>query len=306
MWNLDFQPPQMIEAQVLTRLPEALRRAQRSDWADANKPGHSVDSFLEGPAFDRAGNLYLTDIPHGRIFRVTPALEWQLVAETGGWPNGIAVHRDGMLWVADYRRGLLIVDPESGRVETALGHRNSESFKGLNDLSFDAQGNLYFTDQGQTGLHDPTGRVYRLGTNGRLDLLVANAPSPNGIALDASGRFLFIAVTRANAVWRGPLLADGSISKVGAFRTFFGTSGPDGLAVDAENRLVVAHASLGCAFVLNARGEVTHIVRSPTGQTITNLAYVPGQSRLVMTDSETGTVLQAEMPAPGLGLYSHA
>lgn len=306
MWNLDFQPPQVIEAQVLTRLPDALRRPERSDWADANKPGHRVDSFLEGPAFDRAGNLYLTDIPHGRIFRVTPTLEWQLVAETGGWPNGIAIHRDGRLWVADYRRGLLTVDPETGRVETALGHRNSESFKGLNDLSFDPQGNLYFTDQGQTGLHDPTGRVYRLGTNGKLDLLMANAPSPNGIALDASGRFLLVAVTRANAVWRGPLLADGSISKVGAFRTFFGSSGPDGLAVDAENRLIVAHASLGCAFVLNARGEVTHVVRSPTGQTITNLAYVPGQSRLVMTDSETGTVLQADMPAPGVGLYSHA
>uniref|UniRef100_UPI001954421B SMP-30/gluconolactonase/LRE family protein n=1 Tax=Stenotrophomonas maltophilia TaxID=40324 RepID=UPI001954421B len=86
--------------------------------------------------------------------------------------------------------------------------------------------------------------------------LIGNAPSPNGLALDRDGRFLFVAVTRANAVWRGPLLADGSVSKVGAFRTFFGASGPDGLAVDQDNRLVVAHASLDAAFVLNSRGEV--------------------------------------------------
>jgi gluconolactonase len=306
MWNLTFSPPHVIHARVLTRLPEQFRRARRSEWADANKPGHEVDSFLEGPAFDRAGNLYLTDIPFGRIFRVTAALEWSLVAEYDGWPNGIAIHRDGALWIADYRRGLLRLEAGSRKPPAALlAHRNSESFRGLNDLTFDAAGNCYFTDQGQTGLHDPSGRVYRLRTSGQLDLVVGGIPSPNGIALDAAGRALFIAVTRANQVWRGPLLADGSVSKVGAFRTFFGTSGPDGMAVDADNRLVVAHASLGGAFVLNARGEVTHFVKSPGGATVTNAAFRPGTSRLVLTESETGTVLEADLPAPGAALYSH-
>jgi gluconolactonase len=186
-----------------------------------------------------------------------------------------------------------------------LGHRNSESFKGVNDLTFDAAGRLYFTDQGQTGLHDPTGRVYRLGSDGRLDLLLANAPSPNGIALGADGAALFVAVTRGNQVWRAPLLADGSVSKMGAFQTFFGTSGPDGLAATVDGGLVVAHASLGAAFVLNARGEVTHLVRSPAGQTITNIAFRPGSAELVLTDSATGTVLEATLPAAGVALFSH-
>ncbi|MEN9538369.1 MAG: hypothetical protein RLZZ126_604 [Pseudomonadota bacterium] len=305
MWNLAFQAPKVIEAQVVARLPQALRRPVRSAWADANKPGQIVDCFLEGPAFDRAGNLYLTDIPHGRIFRLATDGVWQHVADTGGWPNGIAIHRDGALWVADYRRGLLRVDPASGTAEVLLGHRNSEGFKGLNDLTFDAQGNCYFTDQGQTGMHDPTGRVYRWRTDGGLDMLVANAPSPNGIALDRSGSVLFVAVTRGNAVWRGPLLADGSVSKVGVFRTFFGTSGPDGLAVDQDNRLVVAHASLGGAFVLNPRGEVEFFVRSPAGQTITNVAFRPGTCDLVMTDSEQGAVLAATLPTVGAPLFSH-
>ncbi|MBX3643000.1 MAG: SMP-30/gluconolactonase/LRE family protein [Rubrivivax sp.] len=305
MWNLDFQPPTVIEATVLARLPDELRRPLRSEWADANKPGHVVDCFLEGPAFDRDGNLYLTDIPHGRIFRLTTAGQWQTVAQTGGWPNGIAVHRDGSLWVADYRRGLLRVVPSDGQVEVLLGHRNSEAFKGLNDLTFDAEGHCYFTDQGQTGMHDPTGRVYCWRTDGRLDLLISNAPSPNGIVLDPDGRFLFVAVTRGNAVWRAPLLPDGSISKVGVFRSFFGTSGPDGMAVDVAKRVVVAHASLGCAFVLNLRGEITHVVRSPTGQTITNVAFRPGTSELVLTDSEQGVVLTATVPDAGASLFSH-
>lgn len=305
MWNLSFEPPVVIEAQVLARLPDQLRRPVRSEWADANKPGHVVDCFLEGPAFDREGRLYLTDIPHGRIFRLTDGARWELISETGGWPNGIAIHRDGSLWVADYRRGLLRVNPDDGQVDVLLGHRNSEGFKGLNDLTFDADGNCYFTDQGQTGMHDPSGRVYRWRTNGQLDLLMNNAPSPNGIALDRDGKFLYVAVTRGNAVWRGPLLPDGSVSKVGIFRSFFGTSGPDGLAVDADNRLVVAHASLGGAFVLNPRGEVTHFVRSPTGNTITNMAFRPGSHELVMTDSEQGVVLTATLPGMATPLFSH-
>ena len=254
MWNLSFAQPTLIEASVLTRLPDAFRVPRRTDWVEANKPGHIMDSFLEGPVFDREGNLFVTDIPYGRIFRITPALEWQLVAEYDGWPNGMALHADGALWIADYRRGILKLDPASGRCDAVLGHRNSEAFKGVNDLTFDEAGRLYFTDQGQTGLHDPTGRVYRLGTDGRLDLLLANAPSPNGVALSADGTTLFVAVTRANQIWRAPLLADGSISKVGAFRTFFGTSGPDGLAVSQDGTLVVAHASLGGAFVLKSHG----------------------------------------------------
>jgi gluconolactonase len=312
MWNLASAPPKMIQARVLTRMPQVFRKPGRTGWCDANKPGHEIDSFLEGPCFDREGNLYVTDIPFGRIFRISPALEWTLIAQYDGWPNGLAIHRDGSLWIADYRRGLLRLDPARGRSnavaeipETLLGHRNSESFKGLNDLTFDGEARCYFTDQGQTGLHDPTGRVYRLHADARLDCLVANVPSPNGIALDAAGKVMFVAATRANAIWRGPLLADGTVSKVGAFRTFFGTSGPDGLALDAENRLVVAHASLGGAFVVDARGEVTHFIRSPEGSNVTNVAFRPGTSKLVLTESETGCVLEADLPAPGAALFSH-
>lgn len=305
MWNMSFTPPQVIEARALTRLPDSFRRKRRTEWSDANKPGHEVDSFLEGPSFDRAGNLFVTDIPFGRIFRISPALEWTLVAEYDGWPNGMAFHRDGALWITDYRRGILRHSREGGNPETILGHRNSESFKGVNDLTFDREGHCYFTDQGQTGLHDPSGRVYRLRANGQLDVLIGGIPSPNGVALDKDGRFIFIAVTRANQVWRGPMLADGSVTKVGAFRTFFGTSGPDGMAVDVENRLVVAHASLGGAFLLNARGEITHFIKSPAGSTVTNVAYRPGTSRLVMTESETGTILEADLPGVGAPLYSH-
>ncbi|MEI2415376.1 SMP-30/gluconolactonase/LRE family protein [Orrella sp. JC864] len=295
MWNLSFTPPTVIQARVFATVPPGLRRPRRSAWADANKAGQPVDCFLEGPVFDASGTLYVTDIPHGRILRVDGPDSWHTVAQTDGWPNGLALHADGSLWVADYRHGILRCEVGSGRVETVLGHRNSESFKGVNDLVFDRAGRLYFTDQGQTGLHDPHGRVYRYDPDGgRLDLLLANAPSPNGIALDGHEKVLFLAVTRANQVWRAPLLPDGSLSKMGAFQAFFGTSGPDGLATTADGRLLVAHASLGAVFVLSPLGEVTHLIKSPIeGSTVTNVALRPDGRSVVMTESGSGAILEA-------------
>jgi gluconolactonase len=299
MWSLDGTPPVQVRAEVLTRLPDALRRPEPNAWGTANRPGHVVDSFLEGPCFDAQGRLYVTDIPHGRVFRIEADRSWTCVLETDGWPNGLALNADGSLWIADYRHGIRRFEPDHGRVETVLGQRNSESFKGVNDLVFDAQGRLYFTDQGQSGLHDPTGRVYRYGPDGRLDLLLANGPSPNGLAVSADMRTLYVALTRANQVWRGPLQADGSISKMGALQTFFGPTGPDGLAIDRYGRLLVAHPSLGCVFVLNALGEVTHLLRSPSPEAmVTNVACWPGRDEVVMTDSGAGCLLVAPLPQP--------
>src|SRR5690606_8402138 len=220
--------------------------------------------------------------------------------------NGSAFHADGKLWIADYRLGILSLDPETGKIEPVLPHRNSESLKGVNDLTFDAAGACYFTDQGQTGMHDPSGRVYKLNPNGRLETLLNNVPSPNGLALSPAQDALHVAATRANALWRVPITHDGAVNKVGTFQTFFGASGPDGLAVDVEGGISVGHASLKGVFRLNAAGEITHYVRSPIGATVTNIAFRPGTRKLVIVESQTGTLLEADMPADGLALYSHS
>ena len=294
-------PPQEQTCEIFSAVPEALRRPQaRSDWADANKPGQSVACFLEGPVFDRAGNLYLTDIPYGRIFRVSPQGEWSVIAEYDGEPNGMKLHPDGRLWITDYRRGLLALDLAGGAPVPVLARRNAEGFKGLNDLCIAEDGTVFFTDQGQTGMHDPTGRVYRLSPEGKLDSLLANGPSPNGVVLDRAKSVLFVAMTRGNAVWRAPVLRDGSVSKVGLFAQLYGVSGPDGLALDVEGNLFVAHASLGAVFVFSPHGECIAKLKSPIGGTVTNIAFGgEGNRDLYITESASGSVLRTRWRAAG-------
>jgi gluconolactonase len=296
-----------VASEVFTEMPARFRRdGRRSEWADANRGGQAVASFLEGPSFDRAGNLYVTDIPFGRVFRISPAGDWTLVAEYEGWPNGLKIHRDGRIFITDYMRGIMLLDPAAGTVTPYLASRYSEGFLGVNDLVFAANGDLYFTDQGQTGLHDPTGRVYRYTTAGRLQCLIDTVPSPNGIVLAPDERALYVAATRANAVWRGPLQADGALTKVGAFAHLFGPSGPDGLAVDEEGSLAVAHAGQGCVWLFDRKGVPTHRVASCRGDFITNVAYGgPDRRTLYMTESQTGSILVATMPVAGQAMYSH-
>ncbi|WP_280150349.1 SMP-30/gluconolactonase/LRE family protein [Piscinibacter sp. XHJ-5] len=300
-----LQAPEVRDTELFTRMPERFRRTgERSDWADANRGGQPTDSFLEGPVFDRAGNLYVTDIPFGRIFRIDPPGEWEQVAEWAGEPNGMKFLNERELLVTDYRNGLMLCDIASGAVRPYLERRNSERFKGVNDLVFDSGGNLYFTDQGQTGLHDPTGRLYRLRKDGRLDLLLANVPSPNGVVLSPDERVLYLGVTRGNAVWRVPLQGDGSVSKVSAFFTSYGPSGPDGLAMDQKGRLIVANPGLGVAWVLNHRAEPEVVLRSCAGASLTNVAFGgPERKSLYCTESISGSVLRAELDVPGLDVH---
>lgn len=299
-----LQAPVVRELDVFTSMPEQFRRTGvRSHWADVNQGGRLADSFLEGPVFDAAGNLYVTDIPFGRVFRIDPSGHWELVAQWDGEPNGMKFLSEGELLVTDYKNGLVAVNIASGRVRPYLERRNSERFKGVNDLVFDSCGNLYFTDQGQTGLHDPTGRVYRLAPDGRLDMLLSNVPSPNGIVLSRDERFLFVAATRGNCVWRMPLLADGSVSKAGQFFTSHGPSGPDGLAMDESGRLVVANPGLGYVWVLDRFAEPELVLKGPRGASLTNVAFGGHDRRMLFcTDSTHGTVLVAQMDVPGVEL----
>src|SRR5215471_1428010 len=289
-------PPRLIETQVFSSMPAEFRRNVRTDWADANRPGAPTDCFIEGPSFDADGNLYIVDIPFGRLFRISPDRKWTLVVEYEGWPNGLKIDAKGRILVADYMHGIMELDARAGRMLPVLTARNSESFRGCNDLHIAKNGHIYFTDQGQTGLHDPTGRVYRLRTSGELDCLISTGISPNGLVLDPSEGVLFVAMTRDNAVWRAPFMKDGSVSKVGRFCSLFGPSGPDGMTMDSAGRLFVAHASLGHVFVFAPNGECIARIKSCAGATCTNVT-IGGEKRdrLYITESTSGSVLVADI-----------
>ncbi len=287
--------PTVLETQLFSRIPDALAKR-----ADGKRAG-----FLEGPSIDRNGNLLCVDVQAGRIYRISPDRQWSVLVEYDGIPNGLKLHKDGRAFIADRKNGLMILDPATGAIETVLsGPGAGQKFKGLNDLHFAANGDLYFTDQGRTGLQDPSGRVYRYSASGDLHTIIDNAPSPNGLVLSKRENALYVAVTRANAIWRVDL--DDAARRVGLF-VQLPCAGPDGVALDDDGNVVVAHPTLGAVWVFSRIGLPLHFIRTCAGDMTTNIAFGgPDNKTLFVTESRTGSILSVVLPTAGRRMFSHA
>ena len=292
-----------IDAELWTRLPDALHHTgEPNDWVRTTRPGMRLHSFLEGPCFDADGTLWLADVPYGRIFKIAPSGAWTLAQRYDGEPHGLRRLADGRFAVTDHRHGLLALDPVSGTREVLVDRINTEHFRGLSDLALAPNGDIWFTDSGRTSLSDPTGRLFRLRAPldpqaRRLELVLANVPYPNGVALSPDGRLVYLAATRANAVWR--LLADAPDPvwpMVGIFVQLSGGLGPDGLAVDRRGRLAVAHGQAGRAWLFDALGDPLAEIRTPGGLWVTSCAFAGAdETQLCIVEAQTGGIYRADL-----------
>ncbi|QRD87535.1 hypothetical protein F9C07_2101451 [Aspergillus flavus] len=139
--------------------PRPLRTFNHSE----TKP---LDSLLEGPIYvSTLDLLFVTDIPYGRICSIDSNANWTLVTEYDGEPNGLVWNHitKNITIIADFKQGILELDPTSRELQIIASRYQGERLKGPNDLVITADGVIYFTDQGMTGLQDPTGRVFRRG-----------------------------------------------------------------------------------------------------------------------------------------------
>lgn len=277
---------QFLTAQLWSRLPDDLHhRGEPNDWVKMTRPGQSLHSFLEGPEFDNDGNLWLVDVPYGRIFKIDSVGNWGLHHQYDGEPHSIKQKSDGNFVLTDYKNGLLEYDGEH-EIKTLIG---PDQFKGLSDLTIAPNDDIWFTDSGRTSLTDPTGNVFRFKPDGEIIHVLNNVPYPNGISLSPDGKMVYVAATRANAVWR--LLADypeTGFPMVGTYIHMSGGLGPDGLAVHKNGNLAVAHAQAGRAYVYNIFGDVVAQIDLPEGLWVTSLIFK--NNRLYIIEAQTGSV----------------
>jgi gluconolactonase len=296
MTGLSLRGLPVVEAQPYAVLPDRYRStAPPSAWMRRERREGISHSFLEGPVLEADGRLIVCDLARSRIFRVTEGDSFELVYEYDGEPNGLAIGPAGEILIADHQLGLLALAPGSDVHRALFPGDGPLRLKGLNDLAVTRSGKVYVTDQGQTGLHDPSGRLLRweAGSDGPV-VLLDNVPSPNGVAVDAPEATVFLAVTRDNSIWRVPLREDGP-TKVGRYIQLSGGIGPDGIALAPDGRLAVAHLGLGVVWIFDALGLPAMAVVSPVGRLMTNLTFDRTGDMVYITEAESGSVLQARL-----------
>lgn len=146
--------------------------------------------------------------------------------------------------------------------------------------------------------------MYRLKANGDLQRLASNVPSPNGITVSTTDKHVYVGVTRSQQIWRLPIMQDGQVSKTGVAVQMSGGVGPDGIEMDGENGLLVAHLGTG-VWRFDANMLPTHLVHGgPEHHHLTNVAFAaPDFKTVYITEALTGDILTARMPVAGKRLF---
>ena len=261
----------------------------------------------EGPAFHTDGSLYFVNWLTSSIVRLDLATgEAKEFANTGGIPAGLAFHPDGTLYVADEGdqwHGVLRVSP-AGEITPWQQEYQGKPLNGANDLVFDSKGVLYFSDPWRSSVENPIGDFYRAFPDGRLEQLDTGLAFPNGVAVSADDRSVYLAETGHNRILRYAVSADGTVGERSVFAQLRGANGPDGMAFDRAGNLYVAHWGEGRVDVLGRDGNEVLAIEVP-GKNPTNVAFGGDDGKtLVITEVETGALYRTRVSIAGQPLYA--
>jgi lactonase len=316
------EPAPALVYDAQTRGPVPIPPSERGLQTVVAKPWFKASDeglVLEGPAFDRDGNLLFCDVSGRRVLRLTPDKRLStLISLDQLGPGGIAVHKDGRIFIAamDLAKGfgaVLAVKPDGSELRTIVP---PEAGYMPNDLVFDARGGFYFSDF-RGASTDLKGGVYYVSPDfGTITPVLPRLGMANGVALSPDGKELWATEFGRNLLHRVELADATSATPIGtAIPYHFTGPAPDSMRTDNDGNVYVAIYGQGRALAFNRSGipigqillpgrEEGHNLRS------TNLAIKPGSNDLyiVTSDGEGGqgaTIFHANAFAKALALYSH-
>ena len=283
----------------------------------------TLPAYTEGIVFDREGNGYCS---HDKtVTRFTLDGTHQTWAETGG-PNGHKILADGTHLLCDRsHKAVLRLSPDGKLLEPAAAKIfDGKPLQGPNDLTLDSRnGGFYFTDPENSSVEKPIGAVYYVDATdgtGTVRLVDQGLAYPNGIVLSPDGKRLYLGESQRNRVHVYDVLAPG---KVGPRRLFTELpvadkaagqidNQPDGMCLDADGNLYVAHYGMQRVQVLGPSGNL--VASLPGGNlTTSNVAFGgPKLDQLFVTgalspaEGSKGAVFRLDLGVKGQGVLPAA
>ncbi|CAE6844547.1 SMP-30/gluconolactonase/LRE family protein [Paraburkholderia domus] len=278
---------------------------------------------LEGLAFDRSGNLLFVDIYNSRVHRLSQDRHLTTVySEAELHPAGIAVHKDGRIFVAAVGRtnseghfadGTIISVEADGSncqtvVQRSLGHV-------IDDMVFDNEGGFYFTDFRGTATN-PIGGVYYVPPDHKsIHVVLPSMCGANGVALSPDGKVLWATEYFANRLHRMDLKAPGVIARCGSMVPYhFVGRAPDSMRTDSAGNTYVAMQRQGRILVFSPYGVPIGQILLPGREDnrflqCTSLAIKPNSRELFIVgwdlNGQGSMIFSASGPAPGFAMFSH-
>jgi gluconolactonase len=200
--------------------------------------------FTEGPVWDAAGFLYVSDETQNKIYRVHPDGSKESVIALGDPDGNTFDRRKRLIDCASVLRAIILVDP-NGQYKTLAERFEGKRFNSPNDVVVGPDGALYFTDPtldlvaGQKQ-EIPFQGVYRLGDNGDVRLLIKDMSQPNGLAFSPDGKKLYVDDSEQKNIRVFDFSAPATVANERVFGDEKEEGGvPDGIRVDEAGNLFV-------------------------------------------------------------------
>ena len=229
-------------------------------------------AFTEGPTCDKAGNVYFTETKFNRIMKLTPAGALTVFRENSNAANGLVFDLEERLIACEGNAAkprVTRTNMQTGRVEVLADRSMGLTLTAPNDVTFDNQGRLYFTDL-------PGGAVHRIDRDGKVTRILAapDVQRPNGITISADDKTLYLveanqAAGGARLLRAYDLRPDGSVTNMRVFVNFSPGRSSDGITIDSAGNVYAAaglNATRGTSETLDTKPGI-HVF-SPRGEKI--------------------------------------
>ena len=253
---------------------------------------------IEGPAFDKKGNLYVVNFgKDGTIGAVTPDGKVSLFVTLpeGSTANSIKFDSKGSMYLADFTgRNILKLDMKSKAVTRYV---HEERFNGPNDIVINQKDQIFATDPDWKARR---GQLWRIDAGGKPVLLTSDMGTTNGIALSPDEKTLYVSETLQPKIWAFDLDETGSISNKRLFAEF-SDFWLDGMACDNKGNLFVTRYNKGVIAILSPTGKVLREVPL-RGKKCSNLVFGGRKGRTVyvtLQDRKGMEKFVAENPGKG-------
>ncbi|MGB3847511.1 MAG: SMP-30/gluconolactonase/LRE family protein [Sphingopyxis sp.] len=275
-------------------------------------------AFPEGPVVMADGSVIVVELAGGRITRCWNG-RTEVVCEIGGGPNGAAIGPDGALYLCNnggldlvrfqnahgpgHEGRIERVDLATGKFERLYDACGGIALQAPNDIVFDADGRMWFTDLGKThdGVRTASGLFSAQPDGSDVVAINRHAVSYNGVGLSPDGRHVYVADTHQARLWRYDRRLEAQ--RPAWVATAPGPVGFDSLAVTAAGNICVATLYQGGITTISPDGRVTKldIAGEPY---VTNIAF-GGDDRqdAYITLSQTGRIAKMRWDEPGLELH---
>jgi len=267
--------------------------------------------FTEGPAALGDDAVLVTSINRGHVYRVSlEGAPPELVVETGGGPNGLAVDATGAVLIAQNggtvmpSRSAVPVAPsvqrwDHGQLVTAA----AQGMDGPSDCVVGPDGRFWFTDPADHALEGTPEPGRLMSWDPVTDELIVRRDGllfPNGLAFEATGERICVAETAPGRVSRF-VVAEGC--RPDGWTAQLPAGKPDGIAFDAAGWLWVAGSVGGNVVAFDDHGELRDELNFGTGSMVTSLCFAgPKLEMLVVTAAKGGSVIGMPARHPGLPL----